>query len=49
MLILSIRSTHGRAPDRQTVSFRVDGAFHLAILAIYIKVFAEREFPFDHN
>ena len=33
-------------PNRQTVSFRVDGAFHLAI---YIKVFAAREFPFDHN
>jgi hypothetical protein len=26
----------------QTVSFRVDGTFHLAI---YIKVFAAREFP----
>jgi len=33
-------------PDGQPVSFRVDGAFHLAI---YIKVLAAREFPFDHN
>src|ERR1039457_495367 len=32
--------------DDQTVSFRVDGAFYLAI---YIKVFAAREFPFNHN
>src|ERR1700693_6262667 len=32
--------------DGQTVSFRVDGAFYLAI---YIKVFAAREFPFNHN
>src|SRR5258708_20127806 len=32
--------------DGQTVSFRVDGAFHLAI---YIKVFAARELPFNHN
>src|SRR5258708_15145706 len=32
--------------DGQTVSFRVDGAFHLAI---YIKVFAARALPFNHN
>src|SRR5258708_23953748 len=32
--------------DGQTVYFRVDGAFYLAI---YIKVFAAREFPFNHN
>src|ERR1022692_5077725 len=32
--------------DGQTVSFRVDVAFYLAI---YIKVFAAREFPFNHN
>src|SRR5712691_8948219 len=32
--------------DGQTVSFRVDGAFYPAI---YIKVFAAREFPFNHN
>src|SRR5258708_6366631 len=32
--------------DGQTVSFRVDGAFYLAI---YINVFAAREFPFNHN
>ena len=30
----------------QTVSFRVDGAFHLAI---YIKVFSARAFPFDQH
>src|SRR5712691_2837589 len=32
--------------DGQTVSFRIDGAFYLAI---YIKVFAARELPFNHN
>ena len=32
--------------DGQTVSFRVDGALYLAI---YIKVFTAREFPFNHN
>src|SRR5579864_1142843 len=32
--------------DGQTVSFRFDGAFYPAI---YIKVFAAREFPFNHN
>ena len=32
--------------DGQTVSFRVNGAFYLAI---YIKVFAAREFPFNHK
>jgi hypothetical protein len=33
-------------PDGQPFPFGVDGAFHLAL---YIKVLAAREFPFDHN
>src|SRR5215831_7235118 len=32
--------------DGQPVSFRVDRAFHLAI---YIKVFVARDFPFNRN